>query len=102
MEWSDRRKSDRSLTNQLFFYQLRRPYLEVYYHSVRSVIYCSNINNNITCEMSTLIVELTDTCQQGDTFPVNSCCFNRVNPFIHYCNHVVTKFNARVIYTYGI
>ena len=24
------------------------------------------------------------------------------NPFIHYCNHVVTKFNARVIYTYGI
>ena len=25
-----------------------------------------------------------------------------INPFIHYCNHVVTKFNARVIYTYGI
>ncbi len=25
-----------------------------------------------------------------------------VNPFIHYCSHVVTKFNARVIYTYGI
>jgi hypothetical protein len=24
------------------------------------------------------------------------------NPFIHYCSHVVTKFNARVIYTYGI
>ena len=26
----------------------------------------------------------------------------RFNPFIHYCSHVVTKFNARVIYTYGI
>jgi hypothetical protein len=25
-----------------------------------------------------------------------------VNPFIHYCSHVVTKFNSRVIYTYGI